>query len=76
MDVKTAAPRGMRYRITVRGTLSERFEGTFAGIQLEAGDGETALVGDVEDQSQLYGLLARLCDFGLELVRLEPEARP
>ncbi|MDQ3889476.1 MAG: sigma-70 family RNA polymerase sigma factor, partial [Actinomycetota bacterium] len=73
MDVETASARGTRYRITVRGTLSERFEGTFAGMQLEAADGETALVGDVEDQSQLYGLLARLRDFGLELVRLEPE---
>jgi len=63
-----------RYRIVVRGRLSERFAASFAGMTLEPGSGETALVGDVRDQSQLYGLLDRLRDFGLELVSVEQEA--
>jgi hypothetical protein len=68
-----AAPQ--RYRIVVRGRLSERFAATFAGMTLEPGAGQTALVGDVRDQSQLYGLLDRLRDFGFELVSVEQEAQ-
>ena len=60
-----------RYRITVRGRLSERFASAFAGMTLERKPGETALVGVIADQGQLYGVLDRLRDFGLELVRLE-----
>jgi hypothetical protein len=68
-----AAPQ--RYRIVVRGGLTERFAATFAGMTLEPGVGQTALVGDLRDQSQLYGVLDRLRDFGLELVSVEQEAR-
>ena len=59
------------YRITVRGRLSDRFVSAFHGMTLEAKNGETAIVGHIVDQSQLYGMLERLRDFGLELVRLE-----
>lgn len=60
----------MNYRIIVKGRLSERFASAFDGVVLEPGSGETALVGRL-DQSQLYGLLNRVRDFGLELVRIE-----
>jgi hypothetical protein len=30
--------------------------------------------GEVKDQSQLYGLLDRLRDLGLELISVQPEA--
>lgn len=60
-----------RYRIVVRGRLSERFGSTFQGLTLERRPGETALVGLIADQGQLFGVLERLRDFGLELVRLE-----
>jgi hypothetical protein len=64
-----------RYRITVRGRLSERFASAFAGMAIEPGGrGETVLVGELADQGQLYGLLDRLRDFGLELLRVESEA--
>lgn len=66
-----AAP--ARYRIIVRGRLSERFASAFNGMVLEPGAGQTALVGHVRDQSQLYGLLDRIRDFGLELVSVEQE---
>ena len=59
------------YRITVRGKLSERFASAFEGMTLEPEEGETALVGRIVDQGQLYGMLERLRDFGLEVVRLE-----
>ena len=38
-------------------------------------DGTTSLVGDVADQSQLFGLLERVRSLGLELVRVEPGAK-
>jgi len=63
------------YRITVRGRLSERFASAFDGMALEAANGESVLVGPIADQGQLHGLLDRLRDFGLELVRLEQVER-
>ena len=60
------------YRITVRGRLTERFASAFEGMAVEPGRGETALVGEIADQAQLFGLLDRVRNFGLELVRVEP----
>ena len=60
-----------RYRIVLRGRLSERFESAFEGMALESGPNQTVLVGDVRDQAHLYGLLDRLRDFGIELVAVE-----
>ncbi len=59
------------YRIVVRGRLGDRFASAFDGMALESKDGKTLLVGVISDQAQLHGVLARLRDFGLELVRLE-----
>ena len=61
-----------RYRIILRGRLSERFESAFEGMALEPGLNQTVLVGEVRDQAHLYGLLDRLRDFGIELVAVEP----
>lgn len=58
------------YRITIRGWLSERFVAAF-GMNAEPAGSGTVLVGDVADQGQLYGLLSRLHDLGIELVRVE-----
>ena len=57
-----------RYDIVVRGRLSRRYERAFDGVTLEPRRGETRLHADLADQSQLYGLLNRLRDFGIELV--------
>ena len=61
-----------RYRIVLRGRLSERFESAFEGMALEAGPNQTVLVGEIRDQAHLYGLLDRLRDFGIDLVAVEP----
>jgi hypothetical protein len=63
-----------RYRIVVRGRLSARFGSTFDGMTLEPRPGETALVGVVGDPAQLYGVLDRLRDLGIELVSVNSEA--
>jgi hypothetical protein len=52
----------------VQGRLSARYESAFDGVTLEPRQGETMLRADLADQSQLYGLLNRLRDFGIELI--------
>ena len=39
-----------RYRIVLRGRLSERFESAFEGMALEHGPSHTVFIGDVRDQ--------------------------
>jgi hypothetical protein len=63
------------YRIVVRGRLGGRFATAFDGMTTEPGPNETALVGPVRDQAHLYGILERVRDFGLELVRVEEAER-
>lgn len=63
-----------RFRITVRGRLSERFATRFDGLDRESGDRDTVLVGDFRNPSQLDALLGRIADCGLELVGVEEAA--
>ena len=61
-----------RYRISVRGRLTERLGSAFGGMTLEPAPGRTVLVGDIRDQSHLYGVLDRVRSLGLELISVEP----
>jgi len=61
----------LRYEIVVRGRLTERFESQFDGVTLEPRTGTTALHGELADQVQLYGLIDRLRDLGIELVSVD-----
>ncbi|OBH60696.1 hypothetical protein [Mycobacterium sp. E2479] len=60
------------YQICVRGQLSERFGSALEGMRLQTGSAMTTFTGEVRDQSQLYGLLNRVSDLGLELVSVQP----
>jgi hypothetical protein len=62
------APTRQHYDIVIRGRLSRRYECAFDGVTVEPRAGETRLHAELADQSQLYGLLNRLRDFGIELV--------
>lgn len=64
-----------RYEIVVRGRLSRRYECAFDGATLVPRRGQTVLRADLVDQSQLYGLLNRLRDLGIELVSVNPAAK-
>jgi hypothetical protein len=61
-----------RYRIVVRGILTDRLGSAFTGMTLQPCGGATALVGAVADQSDLFGILERVRSLGLELIRVEP----
>ena len=62
----------IRYQISVRGRLSERLGSAFAGMIMEPGAGQTVLLGEIRDQSHLYGILDRVRSLGLELVSVQP----
>ena len=63
-----------RYEIVVRGRLSTRYECAFDSVTLLPRHGQTVLCADLVDQSQLYGLLNRLRDLGIELVSVNSVA--
>jgi hypothetical protein len=65
-------------RITVRGSLNDRFATAFDGMTPVRSAGTTELVGPVADQAQLHGLLERIRDFGLEIeaVQMSPINKP
>jgi hypothetical protein len=74
---RTSGVRGPTiYRIVVRGELSHRYLSAFEGMTLAAGDGQTTISGPVVDQAQLYGLLDRVSDLGLELISVNPTPEP
>ena len=64
------------YQIVVRGRLSSRYERAFDGATLEPRNGQTTLRAELADQSQLYGLLNRLRDLGIELVSVNAVPEP
>jgi hypothetical protein len=61
------------YEICIRGRVTERLGSALEGMRLEAGATETVFIGEIRDQSQLYGLLDRVRDLGLELVSAQPQ---
>jgi len=67
-----------RYRIAVRGRLTERLGSAFEGLALEPGRELTVLVGEIRDQAHLYGVLDRVRNLGLEQVSVavEPAGMP
>jgi hypothetical protein len=66
--------------IRVKGQIDERWSEWLEGLTItHTVAGETVLTGSVLDQSELYGLIARLRDLGLPLLsvnsgNVNPEA--
>jgi hypothetical protein len=61
------------YQICIRGRVTERLGSALEGMRLEPGAKETVFIGEIRDQSQLYGLLNRVRDLGLDLVSVQPQ---
>jgi hypothetical protein len=61
-----------RYRIVVKGRLSDRLGSAFAGVELERLPGQTVLSG-AADSAQLDAVLERLRDLGIELVSVDAD---
>jgi len=64
-----------RYVIQIRGVLDPGWSHWFDDLTItSAEDGTTSLRGLVRDQSALYGIIGKLRDLGLVLIRCAPES--
>lgn len=68
--------RAAEYRLVVRGELDDRFAYLFNGLDFERVSGTTVLSGQVIDQAQLHGYIARVEELGLELVSIKQTGKP
>jgi hypothetical protein len=59
-----------RYEVCVRGRLSERAQGAFCSMEVQAVPPQTILFGVLPDQSDLHELLALCSAMGLEVLSL------
>jgi hypothetical protein len=69
-----AARSVVKYRIVVRGAVSPRLAETIECVN--GSNQETVLTAEVVDQAQLHGILERLRDLGIDLVRIETISGP
>ncbi len=69
--MKSESDRDAAYELVVRGELDERYGYLFEGMEMERTGGRTVFVGRVRDQSQLYGLIERIEELGLELLSVQ-----
>jgi hypothetical protein len=60
------------YCIVVEGELGPRYAASFEPMQLVAHDGTTEIVGIVEDDAELQGLIDTISALGLSLVSVTP----
>jgi hypothetical protein len=61
---------GDTYEIRLAGRLSEAVASSFDGMSATERPAETILLGTVEDQACLYGLLDRVGELGLTLLEV------
>ena len=60
-----------RYQFTVIGIPGAQWTDRFEGMSLEAEAQTTTITADLPDQSALHGLLVRIRDLGLPLIRIK-----
>ena len=65
-----SVPNQRRYRIVIRGRLSDRLGSAFPEMSLERHPGQTVMSGPA-DQARLHVLLDRLRDLGTEPVSVD-----
>ena len=62
----------VRYRLVIEGELGPLYASAFDEMELESTGATTVLVGSVQDQAQLLGLVERVASLGLKLVSVAP----
>jgi hypothetical protein len=68
-------PEETTYEIRVRDVLEEKWMALFAPFGLTFSADETILTGVVVDQSELFGVLLKIRDLGLQLISVNPVSR-
>jgi hypothetical protein len=69
--MSSASGRATTYRLEFAGELGDRFETLFDGMSLSRNGGNTVLVGTMQDQAHLAGIMERAQELGLELVSVD-----
>ena len=65
----------MIYQIRIRGHLDSHWAAWFGDLSIEPDEnGESLLVGPIQDQAALHGLLRKLRDLGIPLIAINPIA--
>jgi hypothetical protein len=63
---------GSVYEIKLKGILSDQWSDWFDGMEIRYdADGNTQLSGVIIDQSELHGILDKVCDLGLPLLSVK-----
>jgi hypothetical protein len=75
-DHRVATERGCHYMIRIRGSLGATALSAFPAMESEVRGGETVLIGTIEDQSAVYGVVAQIEALGLELIELRQVGPP
>jgi hypothetical protein len=60
------------YRLVVKGELGPLYASAFEGMEIESAGGRSMLVGSIEDQAEMIGLVERIASLGLTLVSVAP----
>lgn len=70
MDKKNRQTEGQgTYRIVIKGILDQKWSEWFDGFSITyPDDSHTSLIGEIQDQSALHGILANIFDLGLALI--------
>jgi hypothetical protein len=75
--VTRGSGRATLYRLRVEGHLGAHWATSFNDFTVtQEGDGTTTLTGEVADQAELHGLLARVRDLGLTLLSVQVHPSP
>jgi len=64
------------YCIVVEGELGPRYAATFEPMRLVPHEGRTEIVGRVEDDAELQGIIEAVAALGLSLVSVTPVKTP
>jgi hypothetical protein len=65
-------PEEFMYEIHLLDPLDEKWSTYFLPFAMTIGDHETILIGAVQDQAELFGILLKIRDLGLRLVSVNP----
>lgn len=59
--------------VRVEGSMDKNWDEWLDGFEIVyVGDNQTLLIGTVEDQAALYGMIAKLRDLGVKLLAVNP----
>ncbi len=59
------------YQVRVKGTLDQSWSDWFGSFTITQQNGETLLAGQIVDQAELHGILAKINDLGLVIISVE-----